>query len=165
MFYLLKMPCGRPPPPPLILAWLSLWVVGGLCVACPCGRFVIRQGLCRSWQVLGRMSSFNKRFTTKSVKSFVTKGPLGSPFTQPGRGSNLVDFLLNLLLKLHAKGSFVTKGPLGSHFAQPGRGSNCVDFVLNLLLKLHTKGSFVTKGPPGSILPGLAGVRIVTISY
>ena len=41
---------------PVILAWLSLWVVGGLCVACPCGRFVIRQGLGRSWQVLGRMS-------------------------------------------------------------------------------------------------------------
>ena len=51
---------------PVILAWLSLWVVGGLCVACPCGRFVIRQGLGRSWQVLGRMSgageSNNKYF-------------------------------------------------------------------------------------------------------
>jgi len=51
---------------PVILAWLSLWVVGGLCVTCPCGRFVIRQGLGRSWQVLGRMAgageSKNKYF-------------------------------------------------------------------------------------------------------
>ena len=37
----------------------------------------------------------------------------------PGRGSNCVDFLLNLLLKLHAKASFVTKGPLGSILPSP----------------------------------------------
>jgi hypothetical protein len=49
----------------VILAWLSLCVVGGLCFG-PCGRFVCCQGLGRAWQVLGIMSgaveSNNKYF-------------------------------------------------------------------------------------------------------
>ena len=44
---------------PVILAWLSLWVVGGLCLACPCGRFVFRQGLGRSWQILADLGQNN----------------------------------------------------------------------------------------------------------
>ena len=78
---------------PVILAWLSLWVVGGLCVACPCGRFVIRQGLGRSWQVLGRMAgageSKNKYFllseyskNTLSVH-LLLKMPCGRPPPPP----------------------------------------------------------------------------------
>ena len=53
----------------MILAWLSLWVVGGLCVTCPCGRFVIRQGLGRSWQVLGRMSGVGESTNTYFLQS------------------------------------------------------------------------------------------------
>ena len=51
--YLLKTPCGAHTAAPVILARLSLWGVGGLCVACPCGRFVNCQGLDRTWLGLG----------------------------------------------------------------------------------------------------------------
>jgi len=60
---------------PVILAWLSLWVVGGLCVACPCGRFVIRQGLGRSWQVLGRMSGISTKSRSKASETDTQSGP------------------------------------------------------------------------------------------
>ena len=53
------MPCGRHTAAPVILAWLSLWAVGGLCLACPCGRFVFRQGLGRSWQILADLGQNN----------------------------------------------------------------------------------------------------------
>ena len=53
----------RPRDPGLAIPLGSRWF---MCVACPCGRFVIRQGLGRSWQVLGRMAgavdSKNKYF-------------------------------------------------------------------------------------------------------
>ena len=60
---------------PLILAWLSLWVVGGLCVVCPSGRFVIRQGLGRSWQVLGRMSGISTKSRSKASETDTQSGP------------------------------------------------------------------------------------------
>ena len=60
---------------PLILAWLSLWGLGGLCVACPCGWFVIRQGLGRSWQVLGRMSGISTKSRSKACETDTQSGP------------------------------------------------------------------------------------------
>ena len=51
---------------PVILAWLSVGGLRGLWLACPCGRFVFRQGLGRSWHVLGRMSGIaTKQRVTK----------------------------------------------------------------------------------------------------
>ena len=44
---------------PVILARISLWGLGGLCVACPCGRFVFRQGLGRPWQILADLGQNN----------------------------------------------------------------------------------------------------------
>ena len=57
--FVIEDACGRHTAAPVILAWLSLWVVGGLCLACPCGRFVFRQGLGRSWQILADLGQNN----------------------------------------------------------------------------------------------------------
>ena len=66
MYIFMKTPCGVHTAAPVILAWLYLCGFGGLCLACPCGRFVCCQGLGRAWQVLGIMSgaveSNNKYF-------------------------------------------------------------------------------------------------------
>ena len=62
----LKTPCGAHTAAPVILARLSLWGLGGLCVACPCGRSVICQGLDRTWlEFRGRYGTGSHRLPVR----------------------------------------------------------------------------------------------------